>query len=153
MTITAKEISRYVPKHGGTDVTVSLTDSETGMSKVKTFHVKGKLREIAVEKKIESMKSRFGFDINPLNGFRFEGVEDSKEFIKGAVDYIRKNPKCAFNDFVTSMNTSFSDDVDWKMESLCLKLQTDLGLAIKEKTMSFEQFKEYVIKNKMNGLD
>lgn len=147
MTITYNEISRKNIRDG-VDITVEFTDGDSGAKKTKTFYFNEPSPSApTITARMDNAVTHYEFDLNPLNGFGIEGVDDLHEIIKAMVVYIRNNPDCTFNDLTTAANTQYPD-INWKIDKLVDRIRE-----FADKDFTFAQFKTFVINKKFSGVD
>ena len=148
--ITYQEISRQNTRNG-VDMTVLLTDSETGLERTKTiFFARQNPSESSVTACLNHCINHFEFDCNPLNALEINDI-DVKNVLEKLVTYIRNNSDVTFSQLTTVVDNQFPN-LPWKPEKILLKLQDYLEERLKV-SFDFSQFKTYIINHKFCGVD
>lgn len=156
MTISYQELSQE-QKPWGLEVTIELSDSETGLKGVKTVRFKDQAdKEAQGPARLNHIKYNFELNCNPLARFDLgidpeEGKEGAKEILVQLVKYIRNNPGCNLEQVKTLYDNNYPD-APWRADAIVNHakrwLRQTLGFV-----PTWDQFKNYVINHKFGELD
>ena len=147
--ITYEEIGRKSLKHGY-QIHGSFHDSATGQTHKMVFFVDSPdPTEEDVTAKISELSNGIEFNANPLNYYELTGA-DVKPILQDMVRYIRNHPDCTFAQLKNAAETAYPNAL-WNIEQLIQHIKAYLEKHIG--TITFDQFKTYVIEHKFRGID